>query len=85
MSYTLIGKGLGFWNTMPTRRRRSFTSILPYMSTPSSAALPVILTPGTRSFMRLSDFSSVLLPQPDGPISAETSCSGIPMFMFFSA
>ena len=55
------------------------------MSTPSSAALPVILTPGTRSFMRLSDFSSVLLPQPDGPISAETSCSGIPMFIFFSA
>ena len=27
LSYTLMGNGLGCWNTMPTRRRRLFTSM----------------------------------------------------------
>ena len=35
--------------------------------------------------MRLKQRRKVLLPQPDGPISAVTWCSGITRLMFFSA
>lgn len=34
---------------------------------------PVIRQPSTRSFIRFKDFSSVLLPQPEGPMNAVIS------------
>ena len=34
--------------------------------------VPCVRTPWMRSFMRLNDLSSVLLPQPEGPMIAVT-------------
>ncbi len=42
-----IGNGVGFWNTMPTRRRSDATSIVgARMSSPSSSTAPVARWPG---------------------------------------
>ena len=66
-----LGKGLGFWNTMPIRPRRSTGSTSPdsRSSSPNSTR-PSTRAPGTRSFMRLRHRRAVDLPQPDGPMSA---------------
>ena len=85
LSYTLMGKGLGFWNTIPTRLRRSEVSMLPYMSSPSSSTRPDILQPSTKSFMRFNDLRSVLLPQPEGPIKAVIFNSSMDMVTSFNA
>ncbi len=46
------------------------------MSVPSSVTRPETEQPGASSFMRLSVLSSVDLPQPEGPMRAQTSFSG---------
>ena len=46
---------------------------------------PEYLVSGCRSCMRLKQRRNVLLPQPDGPISAVTWFSGIEMLMSLSA
>ena len=62
---------------MPICRRSSFTSVDgSKMSSPLYFTLPVILTPGMRSFMRLSVLRNVDFPQPDGPMSAVMLFSG---------
>ena len=66
-----IGNGVGFWNTMPTRKRRLATSTLgARMFSPSSSTSPVARCPGYSAYMRLSTRSSVDLPQPEGPMKA---------------
>src|SRR5690606_1721790 len=73
-----LGNGFGFWKTMPMRRRTSTGSTPgPYRFCPWKIASPSIRAPGTRSFMRLKQRSSVLLPQPDGPMNATTLRSGM--------
>src|SRR5262245_20196827 len=74
----LFGNGFGFWKTMPIRRR-SETGSTPGVETtsPSNRIAPAIRNPGIRSFIRLKQRSSVLLPQPDGPISAVILLRGI--------
>ena len=47
--------------------------------------LPVILTSGIRSFIRLRDFKNVDFPQPEGPMSAVMACSGISSVISLSA
>ena len=42
-------------------------------------------TPGTRSFMRLSVFRKVDLPQPEGPMRAVISCWPTSREIFFRA
>ncbi|KAJ06547.1 hypothetical protein M004_01925 [Pseudomonas aeruginosa M10] len=74
----LLGNGLGFWNTMPTRRRSSATSTpLAKMLWPSRRISPSTRQPSTRSFIRLKQRSKVDLPQPDGPMKAVTRCFGM--------
>src|SRR5688572_18359097 len=48
------------------------------MSTPLNMARPVTRTVGTRSFIRFRHRSSVLFPQPDGPMSDVIRCRCIP-------
>ena len=43
--------------------------------------LAVDTAPGTRSFIRLKQRMNVLLPQPEGPIRAVTSCLPIGKLM----
>jgi len=69
-----LGKGLGFWNTMPIRRRTSMaTTSGSYSDRPSNWSRPSIRVPGMRSFMRLRQRRKVVLPHPDGPIRAVIS------------
>ncbi len=71
---------------MPIRRRRATASTPgPLMSSPSNRRVPSIRAPGIRSFIRLKQRSSVLLPQPEGPISAVIWLRGISIAMSFSA
>ena len=73
---------MGFWKTMPTRRRSSITSSAgSMMSWPSKSDAPVVRTSSIRSFIRFRQRRNVDLPQPDGPISAVTSCRGKSMVM----
>ena len=72
MSKIDIGKGLGCWKTIATRER-SVVSASSWMSSPSSMMRPAREALGVSSVRRLSVRSSVVLPQPDGPISASTS------------
>ncbi|MNI13664.1 hypothetical protein D3C73_668980 [compost metagenome] len=73
-----LGKGFGFWNTMPTWARSSTGSILrSLMSPPSMSIRPVTRQPGMVSFMRFMVRRKVDLPQPDGPIRAVTVLSGM--------
>ena len=86
LSYTDMGKGFGFWNTMPMLRRSSVTSTPgAKMSCPRKVTLPSMRQPSTRSFMRLSVFKNVDLPQPDGPIRAVMACAGTSMHTLCSA
>ena len=69
----IVGKGFGFWNTIPTRRRTETTSTLDACrSTSSSSTLPSERAPGISSCMRLTHRTMVDLPQPDGPMIAVT-------------
>ena len=72
LSKTLIGNGFGCWKTIVTRRRSAVGSIA-VMSSPSSVIRPLSEAVLVSSVSRLSERSSVVLPQPDGPISASTS------------
>src|SRR5256885_10316986 len=73
----MVGNGVGRWNTMPMRRR-SWTGSTPasYTSAPSSNTEPVTQPPSDSSCMRFRQRRNVLLPQPDGPITAVTVCAG---------
>jgi hypothetical protein len=78
-SRMVLGNGFGRWNTMPTRRRSSTTSVVgAETSSPETSMRPCVRTLGMRSFMRLNERSSVLLPQPEGPMMAVTLPLGIP-------
>jgi len=68
----LIGNGFGCWNTIDTRRRSS-SAAKESTSSPSSVIVPVRVAVGVSSTSRFSERSNVVLPQPDGPISASTS------------
>ena len=69
-----IGNGFGFWKTRPTRRRNSTTfSCGSLSSSSSSITLPLTRALGIRSFMRLKQRSTVLLPLPEGPRKATNS------------
>ncbi len=46
---------------------------------------PEMRQPSTRSFMRFRLFKNVDLPQPDGPMNAVISFSGMSILIFFSA
>ena len=75
MSYTVFGNGFGFWKTMPIRRRTSTADTAgSYRSTPWNRIVPSTRADSMRSFMRLKQRSSVVLPQPDGPMKAVISC-----------
>src|SRR5690242_13885272 len=74
----LLGNGLGFWKTMPILRRSATGSVRGVvMSTPSNRISPAIRDPGIRSFIRLKQRNRVLLPHPEGPISAVILLRGI--------
>jgi len=73
---------------MPMRMRTSIGSVSgPTRLTSSgrSVIAPWYLVSGCRSCIRLKQRRNVLLPQPDGPISAVTWFSGITRLMFLSA
>src|SRR5881398_2415536 len=59
-------------------RRRSWTGSTPasYTSAPSSSTEPVTQPPSDSSCMRFRQRRKVLLPQPEGPITAVTVCAG---------
>ena len=67
---------------MPTRRRRTTGSISgPEIISPSNRISPSMREPMIRSFIRLKERKSVLLPQPDGPIIAVILFRGMSMVM----
>ena len=68
----LIGNGFGCWKTIEMRLRSSFTSIRS-ISSPSSVIRPARVAPAVISVSRFSERSSVVLPEPEAPISARTS------------
>ncbi len=68
----LIGNGLGCWKTIEIRLRNAVTSIS-WMSCPSSVMRPLRPAPAVISVRRLSERSSVVLPDPEAPINASTS------------
>ena len=70
LSYTLLGKGLGCWNTIPTLCLNVISSISVNIFFPSRRTSPSIVTLSTRSFILLSVFKNVDLPHPEGPINA---------------
>jgi hypothetical protein len=72
LSNTLIGNGFGCWKTIVTARRSAVGS-KSMTSTPSSVIRPLNDAVRVSSVRRFSDRSSVVLPQPDGPIRASTS------------
>ena len=51
------------------------------MFCPSSKTCPVTRTPSVTSSSRLRLFSSVVLPQPDGPMITVICCAGISTLM----
>ena len=68
-STVLLGNRLKCWNTMPIFCRwRGRSTFLPVMSTPSNRMEPEV---GVSSRFRLR--RNVLLPPPEGPITAMTS------------
>src|SRR3954451_15725794 len=67
----IVGKRLARWKTMPMVRRTATGSTpAPYTSTSSRLIFPSTFVPGCTSCIRLSVRRKVLLPQPDGPMSA---------------
>ena len=76
MSKIDLGNGFGFWKTMPMRRRTAIGETPgPYSDAPRYCTSPSTRAPGMRSFMRFSVRSTVVLPQPDGPMNAVISFS----------
>jgi len=74
----VLGNGFGFWNTIPTRARRTTGSTdLALISSPSIFTEPDTRAMSIVSFIRLIVRSTVDLPQPDGPMKAVTDRSGI--------
>ena len=74
-----FANGFDFWKTIPTRRRRSTTSVPGRVD-----VVPVdhdatrrACVPGITSFRRFSVRRKVLFPHPDGPMSAVTRFAGI--------
>ena len=84
LSYTLMGNGLAFWNTMPARFRSRVTSVRGVVNVLSIdfdgagyfAAVDQVVHP-------VQGFDAGGFPQPDGPIKAVTWFSGISRFRFF--
>ena len=71
---------------MPIRERISVASTSgPLMSVWLNRIRPSILALGTRSFILFMHLNKVLLPHPDGPISAVTLLGLTSMSMFVSA
>ena len=69
---------MGRWNTIPTRRRRSTTSVpTPNIDPLSRRMSPLWRAPGVRSCRRLIERRNVVFPHPDGPISAVIACRGM--------
>ena len=67
----LLGNGLGFWKTMPIRRRGGDrVGLRGRCGLAVEVDLATIRRPGIRSFIRLKQRRSVVLPQPEGPIKA---------------
>src|SRR5208282_411692 len=82
----LLGNGLGFWKTMPMRRRNETASVPGVeISSPANRISPSIRAPVIRSFMRLKQRRSVLLPQPEGPMSAVILLRGMSIVMALRA
>ena len=71
----LFGNGFGFWNTMPIRRRTSTGVHLLVVEIDAVVAdHPLHRAISMKSFIRLKQRSTVVLPQPDGPMNAVISC-----------
>src|SRR3954451_19986168 len=71
---------------MPIRRLSATGSVSgALMGRPSKVTSPSMRAPGIRSFIRLKQRSSVVLPQPEGPIKAVIRCRGRSMLMSFKA
>src|SRR3954468_20043717 len=67
----IVGNGLARWKTMPMVRRTATGSTpAPYTSTSSRLIVPSTRVPGCTSCMRFRVRRNVLLPHPDGPMSA---------------
>jgi len=74
LSNTLLGNGLGRWNTIPIRRRSSTGSTDgANTDAPSKAISPRWRVPGSSSWRRLIDRRKVDFPHPDGPMNAVTA------------
>jgi hypothetical protein len=72
----IVGKGFGFWNTMPILRRMATGSTLAEnMSSSSRKTCPLTHAPGVTSCILLRQRTRVDFPQPDGPIIAVTAFS----------
>ena len=70
-STLMCGKRLNAWKTIPIRRRTAFTSTPGrVISSPSTT-----IRPASIGSIRLTQRSSVDLPEPDAPIRQTTSCS----------
>src|ERR1039458_786059 len=81
----MVGKGLGFWKTMPMRRRTSTGSEpLPYTSISPTLTEPSARASGMVSCIRFKQRTKVLLPQPEGPMTAVTWLAATVMSMEFS-
>src|SRR4030065_1540837 len=82
----LLGKGFGFWNTIPMRLLSSeISKPLEYIFVPLYNISPLTRNIGTRSFILLRHLMNVLFPHPEGPIMAVTDLAGISKFTFFNA
>ena len=55
------------------------------MSMPWKAIVPSTRVPGMRSFIRLTQRSTVDLPHPDGPMSAVISCRPMSIVTWLTA
>ena len=78
LSKIVFGNGFGCWNTIPTSRRSATGSVpLENTDTPSRRMSPECRVCGISSFNRFTERRNVLLPQPEGPISAVTARRGI--------
>ncbi len=74
LSNTVLGNGLGRWNTIPIRRRSSTGSTDGRNTdSPSKEMSPLRRVPGSSSWSRLIERRKVDFPQPDGPIIAVTA------------
>jgi hypothetical protein len=73
-SIDMVGNGVGFWNTIPIRRRTCTGSTARRVDIFAvEQTSPVAVAPGTTSCIRLRQRTSVDLPQPDGPDDRRTA------------